>query len=385
MTLPAHTLPAATFAPLLLNVSGVSKTFAASTFDSPSGLQTSFVFTASASDPVAQLRFSNISSAGDYKIYVLDTVEVAELHEDPAVICSLDPRSTYLKPTTAGDLAHPDDVQDAKKIELADGLPFPVQAGDWLRLRAVGDFKFTQLDPPPDPGPYGDGTLRDAIGVFSSSDTLLGETEADRVPDAVSVVEGNFSEVVSDPANEIAGDFQIPTQSVVPGGVLVRVPAGATHLFLGAADTQWFDNNPIPPDGDYGVSITRIYAGRFLGDYNFDGIVNAADYTVWRDGLGQSGVDLAGDGNLDGTVNEADYTIWREHFGQVVPAGGGAGASSTAVPEPSAFVLILCGILLLGGAGSFRDAPSGKVGNMFAFEMKEAPQNCGALSHLQQR
>jgi hypothetical protein len=54
------------------------------------------------------------------------------------------------------------------------------------------------------------------------------------------------------------------------------------------------------------------------GDYNGDGTVDLADYTVWADHYGQSGPDVAGDGNNDGTVDLADYTVWADHYGQLV-------------------------------------------------------------------
>ena len=51
------------------------------------------------------------------------------------------------------------------------------------------------------------------------------------------------------------------------------------------------------------------------GDYNNDGLVNGADYTLC-DSLGQNGTGLAADGNGDGSVEAGDFDIWRAHFGQ---------------------------------------------------------------------
>ena len=53
------------------------------------------------------------------------------------------------------------------------------------------------------------------------------------------------------------------------------------------------------------------------GDYNNDGEVNAADYVVWRNGLGSSD-NLAADGDGSGMVDEPDYGVWRSHFGQTL-------------------------------------------------------------------
>jgi hypothetical protein len=75
------------------------------------------------------------------------------------------------------------------------------------------------------------------------------------------------------------------------------------------------------------VDFTNPLSLSLPGDYNEDGSVNAADYTVWRDG-----------GSPDDT--QAGYDLWKANFGQSVGTG-----SSSAVPEPSAVALA---VLLLG-------------------------------------
>ncbi|MGD9637365.1 MAG: alkaline phosphatase family protein, partial [Pirellulales bacterium] len=68
------------------------------------------------------------------------------------------------------------------------------------------------------------------------------------------------------------------------------------------------------------------------GDYNFDGVIDAADYTVWRNSAGTSGIGLAADGNGDRAVDDLDYEYWKSRFG--ASAGQGAGLSRP-VPEPA--------------------------------------------------
>lgn len=88
-------------------------------------------------------------------------------------------------------------------------------------------------------------------------------------------------------------------------------------------------------------TFTRNFVGRTIGDYNDDGIVDAADYVAWRDFSGQSGLNLSADGDLDGTIDADDYAIWRRHFGQTVSTAASAvGLSSAVVPEPSSEVLL---------------------------------------------
>lgn len=78
------------------------------------------------------------------------------------------------------------------------------------------------------------------------------------------------------------------------------------------------------------------------GDYNANGAVDAADYTIWRDTVGQSGAGLAADGNHDGTVNSADYIVWKSNFGSTIAGAGTAG--STLVPEPATAALLVLGV-----------------------------------------
>ena len=58
--------------------------------------------------------------------------------------------------------------------------------------------------------------------------------------------------------------------------------------------------------------------GTPFGDYNNNGVVDAADYVVWRDTLGSS-TSFQADGNRTGSVTSADYDYWRARFGNVVP------------------------------------------------------------------
>lgn len=85
------------------------------------------------------------------------------------------------------------------------------------------------------------------------------------------------------------------------------------------------------------------------GDYNLNGVVDAADYIVWRDTLTQSAAPegSGADGNANGTIESGDYTFWRQRFGNPVPgsAAGGNLQSSTAVPEPMAIFLSFAWLL----------------------------------------
>jgi hypothetical protein len=94
---------------------------------------------------------------------------------------------------------------------------------------------------------------------------------------------------------------------------------------------------------------------RLSGDYNQNDVVDAADYVVWRNSLGQMGMDLAADGDGNGTIDAGDHDLWRANFG----ATGGSGASfrddpngRATVPEPP--LLSLCCVALARTMGMRR-------------------------------
>ena len=94
----------------------------------------------------------------------------------------------------------------------------------------------------------------------------------------------------------------------------------------------------IAYDVTYDITAAPVVAG----DYNANGVVDAADYVLWRKGA------LAADGTGDTVVDQADYDFWRERFGNV--SGAGAGLSSTSVPEPAALTLFAVGMLAIGAS-----------------------------------
>ena len=90
------------------------------------------------------------------------------------------------------------------------------------------------------------------------------------------------------------------------------------------------------------------------GDYNDDGVVDAADYTAWRDTFGQP-VAMPGDGadgDLSGMIDVGDYAFWRAVYGEVVNTvdlGSGSGAAT--VPEPTNSRSIVLATLALVSIG----------------------------------
>ena len=72
------------------------------------------------------------------------------------------------------------------------------------------------------------------------------------------------------------------------------------------------DNVAYIPVG--GTGFPKLIPAPLVGDYNRDGKVDAADYTVWRDTLG-SNTFMAADGNGNGTIDASDLTKWKTDLG----------------------------------------------------------------------
>jgi hypothetical protein len=82
------------------------------------------------------------------------------------------------------------------------------------------------------------------------------------------------------------------------------------------------------------------------GDYNDDGFVNAADYTVWRNALGQTS-DLSADGNYDGQIDWNDYEVWKTGYGAASGLGSSFATHPSEVPEPGAATILVVSAALL--------------------------------------
>ncbi|HJQ80869.1 MAG TPA: hypothetical protein VJ828_12975 [Lacipirellulaceae bacterium] len=80
---------------------------------------------------------------------------------------------------------------------------------------------------------------------------------------------------------------------------------------------------PVTLQNPWDVALLALQ-GR-AGDFDGDGAIDAADYVVWRKGLGP-------------VYTPNDYDVWRAHFGET---SGSSSLIEAGVPEPSSLLLIL--------------------------------------------
>lgn len=111
------------------------------------------------------------------------------------------------------------------------------------------------------------------------------------------------------------------------------------------AESAW-DGLNDPPAGELGqfISANIVAANlappdRVHGDFNEDGVVDAADYTVWRDHYGRED-EYRADGDDNGIIDDDDRQVWANGFGRDLNDNGGAGPVQ-GVPEPSTLMVAL--------------------------------------------
>jgi hypothetical protein len=131
---------------------------------------------------------------------------------------------------------------------------------------------------------------------------------------------------------------QYTANALAPAGTaFARINAFFVQLEHGGmydAGAVWFDDASL-------VRLTPEAAPGLAGDYNNDGVVDAVDYTVWRNNLNdltEANINNNGDG---GGVGPTDYTWWKQRYGNTAAGAGGI----SAVPEPSALVAIGLGLI----------------------------------------
>lgn len=100
-------------------------------------------------------------------------------------------------------------------------------------------------------------------------------------------------------------------------------------------------------DGTFLQLMQQFSPNYSNGDYNNNGTVDAADYVLWRNSIGQSvNPGLGADGDLNGIIDDGDFTIWKSNFGKAVPnVPADAGATLAAVPEPASLLLLFVATL----------------------------------------
>jgi endo-1,4-beta-xylanase len=213
------------------------------------------------------------------------------------------------------------------------------------------------------------GVQNSQSGVAATTPTLA----AQYLTDTMRLTFGNPSVTTFDMWGFWANDMwsQAPNAALLDANFNLTTPGVAFTQQM----SQWSTDVTLPVDqngnvdfagfyGDYDVTIAgqtyHLSLGKgdtnysltiHSGDFSGNGVVDTADYIVWRKTV-DSTTDLRADANGDGVVNDADFGVWRSFFG--TSYAGGALTASAAVPELTSWKLCLAAFWGVCVAGQWR-------------------------------
>jgi hypothetical protein len=151
--------------------------------------------------------------------------------------------------------------------------------------------------------------------------------------------------------SRLEGNYRRQNRIVFEGTTSQDTPVKMEATFAGRLLKLTGETHPACCD-QFAYSMNAIAVTGPFTDFNFDGIVNTADYTVLRNHLGKSaGATMEqGDADGDGDVDAADYKAWKRDLGTVIdpmlffepPV-----ISSAAVPEPAMTLLVFSAVLAM--------------------------------------
>jgi len=186
----------------------------------------------------------------------------------------------------------------------------------------------------------------DAIAIWSSFAAYQAETQATSSPrrtmnNAAVAVAYDNSAAAGWPANNNSGSIFMANLTSNPATPASWTRSSNANSFAPQQVTAEVIDHPGGDVGSPGF-VPGVVA-TLNGDYNVNGVVDGADYVLWRHAM-QTGGPLAGDTTPE-SVSAADYQLWRANFGQTGAAGSLLDAAS--VPEPPGGVMAFVAVMIV--------------------------------------
>jgi hypothetical protein len=232
--------------------------------------------------------------------------------------------------------------QDNVQFSTADYARHNGNVGMWLRAFSGGDVTLAQTVPGTPGGDY-------TFSAFSKWE--LGYSGGDPLFDTQTLMKLEFL----DAAAAVVGTQMLDLRTVQMSdgewrdfSVNGTAPAGTANVRVSVSATGMMNSGINPQSAMFDDFSLMLASAAVPGDYNNNGIVDAADYVVWR-----NGGPLANEVTTPGNVTPEDYDAWRARFGNISgTASGNLLATATSVPEPAGFAWAVISLL-----GSFASRP----------------------------
>lgn len=180
---------------------------------------------------------------------------------------------------------------------------------------------------------------------------------------------GNWTLTIRDTAFADQGTLNSWSLSVITGELFAITDENGDYVFNDVAPGQYIVRQEMKPgweetyaptliDGGLGnfyniqvsggSSVIADFGNQFQGpalpgDFTLDGVVDSADYIIYRKMFGMTVAPFYGaDADGNGFVDADDLAIWRKNFGRVLESSGGGSDDSSALvaeaPAPAATV-----------------------------------------------
>ncbi|HYO24593.1 MAG TPA: glycoside hydrolase family 44 protein [Lacipirellulaceae bacterium] len=242
----------------------------------------------------------------------------------------------------SGGVAQADVLGIFGKEDLFAATLWPIASGSQSQFQA-GAFKmYLDYDGASGNGQFGDLSIAANTSNISQS-AVYGSVDSDD-PTRMTLVAINRTTsaksvglaVTHDRRFDLAEVYQLTAANANPVRV-ADVPINLVNAF------QY-----IMPAMSVSTIVLRSFGD---GDFDLNGLVNAADLTVWRSHVGMTaGARFAdGDNDRDGDVDGTDFVAWQRALGGAALESAGA-----SVPEPGSAGLAALGVMLLGLAARRR-------------------------------
>ena len=149
-----------------------------------------------------------------------------------------------------------------------------------------------------------------------------------------------LDEMVTLPATSGSEGYALRVTGGGDPGFEWRRTGGTTGSVYSSGQAYEDGVEKLSGERDFVLALSSIVptpdSSGLTGDFNGDGVVDAADFTVWRDNLGATNeTSLQGGGDGLNGVDQADYDLWQSNYGATQPI------DTTTVPEPAALTLLI--------------------------------------------